>query len=69
MASGCENKDLIKDRSFNCGEVGRFARNCTGDSKCFQCSDNGHRSNSMKCPKYRKIVQEMRKAGKRLTDT
>lgn len=56
MQSSCKNEKVDK-RCRKCGEVGHVVSGCSSsDTACFSCKVKGHRSDSMECPVYRKLV-------------
>lgn len=57
MQSSCKNEKVDK-RCRKCGEVGHVSSGCSSsEPACFSCKVKGHRSDSMVCPVYRKLVQ------------
>lgn len=56
----CKESATAQRRCFKCDKTGHEARACTGEAFCGSCSEAGHRADSMACPKYRALVNEMR---------
>lgn len=57
MQSNCKNEKVDK-RCRKCGEVGHVVSGCSSsETACFSCKVKGHRSDSMDCPVYRKLVR------------
>lgn len=52
------------DRSsdcIKCGETGHKGKDCTNEDRCIKCNITGHRANQIKCPHFKKLVEELRK--------
>ncbi len=47
----------------NCGEMGHMMKNCKNGQACYLCKCAGHRTESMKCPKYKKTIQDRQQMG------
>lgn len=45
---------------LRCGSNGHVVATCKELPCCLECNEQGHRSDSMKCPKYRKLVEDLR---------
>lgn len=45
---------------LRCGSNGHVVATCKEPPCCLECNEQGHRSDSMKCPKYRKLVEDLR---------
>ncbi|KAK9730426.1 hypothetical protein QE152_g15207 [Popillia japonica] len=50
------NKDCIK-----CGEAGHKGKDCTNRDRCVKCNMDGHRTDEIKCPYFKKLVEDTRK--------
>lgn len=46
---------------FKCGQEGHRANSCTQAAFCKTCNTAGHRSDSMACPHYRKLVAKKKR--------
>lgn len=55
-------KDRVTKRCRNCGDQDHLAIECKKAPYCFTCSVDGHRYNSMSCPKYRELVKKIQNA-------
>lgn len=59
IAKDCrEDKEYLRNRCLNCLTPGHIAKECTNQPKCYNCDIEGHRAESMVCPKYREWVKE-----------
>lgn len=56
----CKEPTTTERRCFRCNGAGHEAKNCKGEAYCGSCQEGGHRADSMACPKYRGLVQEIR---------
>lgn len=45
-------------KCFRCGEENHKAQDCKKQEHCYACNMDGHRINSLKCPKYRVYMKE-----------
>ena len=61
IARGC-TKEVVPKRCRNCGGQDHLVVACTNGAHCFTCGSDGHRFNSMGCPRYREIVRELKNA-------
>lgn len=61
----CTNENERAGACYKCGQVGHRINECLNQAFCGTCSQEGHRSDSMACPCYRKIVEETRKERRR----
>lgn len=57
----CKAKERVGTRCMRCGQIGHMARDCKSTPACFACKVEGHSGNSMSCPKYREMVEEIKK--------
>lgn len=67
IAKDCnEDKEYLQKRCLNCLMPGHIAKECSNQPKCYNCNIEGHRAESMVCPKYREWVKDMKnnKGGK-----
>lgn len=53
----CKGQDKTRI-CLKCGQEGHKARNCQNTNFCLTCKISGHRADQMKCPHYRKLVNE-----------
>ncbi|KAL1446847.1 hypothetical protein WDU94_005433 [Cyamophila willieti] len=58
----CKSKKSKGKRCLKCTKEGHEVKDCTDQSYCIACAKGGHRSDSMSCPKYRKLVHEKEKS-------
>lgn len=54
-ASACQGTDR-RDCCMKCTKEGHRAKDCQGQPYCFECDIEGHRSDQMRCPSFRKLV-------------
>lgn len=61
LRSQCAGPDRT-DLCLKCGEGGHRAKNCDKEAKlfCFSCNEEGHRNDSSKCPRFRKLLDGAR---------
>lgn len=52
--------DRSKD-CFKCGETGHKGKDCHNSDKCIRCGTEGHRADQIKCPHFKRLVEETRK--------
>lgn len=55
------NCDLPKEddkKCMNCSETGHVRKDCKMESFCTMCIEKGHRSDSTKCPQFRKLLAD-----------
>lgn len=58
-AAECKS-GMEKNGCFNCGKEGHLARECKAGPFCTACQQEGHRSDNMRCPVFRKMVNQER---------
>lgn len=46
--------------SHNCGELGHLRKDCVNETACYLCKQKGHKADSMTCPVYKGMGQELR---------
>lgn len=61
LASACKKERVQGRRCLKCGALGHPAKYCENNESCFMCNCTGHRANSMTCPKYRSLVNDMKR--------
>ncbi|KAK9737756.1 Zinc knuckle [Popillia japonica] len=49
------------DECIKCGEKGHKSRGCQNKVRCVKCAVDGHRADQIKCPHFKKIVEELRR--------
>lgn len=54
----CKAKRTKEKRCLKCTQEGHITTDCKNQSYCSACKREGHRSDSMSCPKYRKLVYQ-----------
>lgn len=54
------NKAQVEKRCFNCGTTGHTRAECKNPTACHVCMVEGHRSNGMACPSFRRMVYDKR---------
>lgn len=47
----------------NCGTFGHLRKECGNETACYLCSITEHRAESMSCPVFRGMLQDMRRKG------
>ncbi|CAH2011504.1 unnamed protein product [Acanthoscelides obtectus] len=58
--NGCTGRDRSGE-CLSCGKMGHKAKDCQTDPFCSSCQEAGHRSDSTRCPKYRRMVEDKAK--------
>lgn len=50
------------EECLRCGEKGHMVKECSeaNEEFCFNCKEKGHRNSSMRCPAFKKLVNEAR---------
>lgn len=54
----CKSKKSDVKKCLKCLQSGHESKDCENTSHCISCDKEGHRSDSMSCPKYRKLVYQ-----------
>lgn len=54
----CRDKNRHERRCLKCTKEGHVSKDCENQSYCLSCAAVGHRSDSMSCPKYRRMVNQ-----------
>ncbi|KAL1447351.1 hypothetical protein WDU94_005657 [Cyamophila willieti] len=54
----CKTKKTQVLKCLKCTQEGHTVKDCKNESFCLSCAKSGHRSDSMSCPKYRKLVYQ-----------
>lgn len=54
----CKTRKTEGKKCLNCTQPNHEAKDCQNKSHCNSCAKEGHRADSMSCPKYRKKVFE-----------
>uniref|UniRef100_A0A8D8SPT8 CCHC-type domain-containing protein n=1 Tax=Cacopsylla melanoneura TaxID=428564 RepID=A0A8D8SPT8_9HEMI len=54
----CKSKKTQAARCLKCTQEGHTVKDCNNESYCLTCARSGHRSDSMSCPKYRKLIHQ-----------
>lgn len=54
----CKAKKSDTKKCLKCLQPGHESKDCENISHCISCDKEGHRSDSMSCPKYRKLVYQ-----------
>lgn len=54
----CRSKKKEVTQCLKCTKEGHVTKDCPNQSHCISCDAEGHRSDSMSCPKYRKMVNQ-----------
>lgn len=60
-SKNCEANKARSEECINCGETGHRAKECKNNPYCARCKKSGHRSDHIKCPHFRKLVEEVRR--------
>ncbi|CAH1098614.1 unnamed protein product [Psylliodes chrysocephalus] len=72
VRENCRGEDRTND-CLRCGKTGHTIRECPKDNEeyCHNCKEAGHRNSNMRCPIYKRLIEEARKkeARQRLPST
>lgn len=70
IAAQCKGEDRGQ-QCFRCRRTGHMAKECTAGAAdmCHDCHEAGHRSGSMRCPKFRDLVRTERAKGRARRNT
>ncbi|KAJ8928756.1 hypothetical protein NQ314_018609 [Rhamnusium bicolor] len=60
IQQGCAGVDRSGE-CLNCGKTGHKAKDCKNESFCAKCQIGEHRTDSTRCPHYKKIVEDVSK--------
>lgn len=58
-AQGCRGQNRA-DECVKCGEKNHKAKDCVNKPFCTVCKASGHRADQMKCPAFKKLIEERR---------
>lgn len=53
----CKGEDK-KGNCMNCGKTGHLAKSCMEIAHCATCKMEGHRMDSMKCPRFKELIKK-----------
>lgn len=59
-ARACQEKEKVEPMCYRCGKKGHGAGGCQETPRCYTCNEEGHSANSMACPHYRTLVENMK---------
>lgn len=60
ITRNCQTNNA-EDTCHKCGETGHKRRECQNGQKCYLCGSDEHKAETMRCPKYRELVQAWKK--------
>lgn len=60
MAAKCIKKEDKGNHCFKCGESNHKVKECSNNLMCLECNVPGHRMDSMACPTYAKLINDIR---------
>ncbi|XP_068909680.1 axoneme-associated protein mst101(2)-like [Tenebrio molitor] len=56
----CKSKEKTAQKCLNCGGEEHEAKDCKEEEACYICNKKGHRADSMRCERYREVVNKVR---------
>lgn len=59
-ASVCRVKERVEPKCYRCGTAGHGVKGCENEPSCYTCQIAGHSANSMACPRYRQLVEDLK---------
>lgn len=69
IARNCKEEKVITSKCMKCCQEGHKALDCPNNEFCLTCNKSGHRTDTMRCPKFKDLVNELKKKKVRLTST
>ncbi|CAH1099369.1 unnamed protein product [Psylliodes chrysocephalus] len=63
----CTSSSDRSDECLKCGEKDHTSKDCKNELKCVKCKTMGHRSDQLKCPYYKRMINDIRN-GRKLTE-
>ena len=67
IAKDCKSKQE-EETCHKCSKPGHKIKECQDNPWCYLCKIDGHKTETMRCPEYRKLVQTQKKEEKTETD-
>lgn len=49
----CKEKEAAEKKCYRCGSLEHIAKECSSPPKCYGCGQEGHRADSVRCPKWK----------------